>query len=104
MSDQEMPETFPKKWLKILEGMSDFKESADAAGVEDLKKIILTSEGNMFTINKAKDEDEKLNAAKEIIKDLSAPYKESLACQNCKIQYALFLLQGMGEDIGSSND
>jgi hypothetical protein len=98
--DDTMPSTFPKKWAKVLKGMPDFQETADAASIEDLKKTIVTAEGNVSTIEKALSEDVKINAAKEIIKDLSAPYRDALKCQMAKIKYAIFLLEGKGVDVG----
>ena len=98
--DDTMPTTFPKKWAKILEKMSDWKETADAASVEDLKKTIVTSEGNVSNIEKELSEHEKINAAKELIKDLSVPYREARNCQMAKIKYSIFLLEGKGVDIG----
>lgn len=95
-----MPNTFPKKWAKVLEGMPDFKDVADASSVDDLKKIIVTSEGNVSTVEKALCEDIKINAAKEVIKDLSTPYRDALKCQMAKIKYSVFLLEGKGVSVG----
>jgi hypothetical protein len=99
-SDDQMPTTFPAKWLKVLKDLPEFKDSAEAASVEDLKKMIITAEGNISNIEKEKESDDKLNAAREIIKDLSAPYRDAIKCQMCKVKYALFLLDGKGEALG----
>lgn len=99
-SSEEMPSTFPKKWARVLKEMPEFKEICESASTEDLKKIIITSEGNVSTIEKAKSENVKINAAKEIIKDESGPFKDALKCQMTKIKYAIFLLEGRGVEVG----
>jgi hypothetical protein len=99
-SDDQMPTTFSDKWLKVLKDLPEFKDTADAASVDDLKKIIITAEGNISNIEKEKEDDAKLNGAKEIIKELSAPYRDAIKAQTCKVKYALFLLDGKGEELG----
>ncbi len=101
--NQEMV-IFSEKWAKVLKDLPEFKDMADAASVEDLKKMIITSEGNIYTIEKEKEQDVKLNAAKELVKEHSAPYRDAIKVQTAKIKYALFLLEGKGEDVGSSRD
>lgn len=93
------PVTFPEKWAKVLKDMPEFKDTADAASTDDLKKIIVTCEGNIYTIDKEKDSDVKLTAAKECVKDYSGPYRDALKCQMARIKYALFLLEGKGVDL-----
>lgn len=100
--DVQMPTTFPKKFVKTLKEMPEFKDTSDAASAEELKKTILLSEGNIFTIEKAKEDDTKLAATRDLQKELSAPYGDAIKVQRCKIAYALFLLEGKGEEIGDS--
>ena len=97
--DDNDPTTFPEKYAKVLKEIPEFKDTADAASADDLKKIIVTCEGNIFSIEKEKDEDVKLNGAKELVKDYSAGYREALRIQIVKIKYSLFLLEGKGEDL-----
>jgi hypothetical protein len=96
------PSIFPEKYAKVLKEIPEFKDTADAASADDLKKIIVTSEGNIFTIEKEKDADVKLNGAKELVKEYSAPYRDAEKMQMVKIKYALFLLEGKGIDVGDS--
>ena len=102
--DDQMPTTFPEKWAKLLKKMTDFKGVADAADSDELKKIIISSEGNISTVEKSKEEDVKINAAKEIIKDLGGAYRDALKAQMTKIKYCLFLLEGRGVDISDLAD
>ena len=69
--------SLPKKWDKLIQSMPEFKDEADRASVDDLKKIVVQAEGNLYTIAKEKEADVKLSGAKEIVKDLATPYKES---------------------------
>jgi hypothetical protein len=93
------PVTFPEKWAKVLKDLPEFKDNADAASTDDLKKIIVDCEGNIYTIDKEKDDDVKLNAAKELVKEMSGPYRDAIKVQTAKIKYALFLLEGKGVDL-----
>ena len=90
---------FPEKWAKILKSIPEFKDTADAADTVELKKIIIQSEGNVSIIEREKTADMKINAAKEIVKEHSAPYRDAFKVQMAKIKYALFLLEGRGVDL-----
>jgi len=103
-TDNTQPTTFDEKWAKVLKEIPEFKETADAASTDELKKIIVTCEGNIYTVDKEKSEDVKLNAAKEIVKELSAPYRDAVKIQTAKIKYALFLLEGQGVDLNNKDD
>jgi hypothetical protein len=95
---------FPEKWAKILKNIPEFKDTADAADSVELKKIIIQSEGNISVIEREKSADMKINAAKEIVKEHSAPYRDAMKVQMAKIKYALFLLEGRGEDLDSREE
>lgn len=95
------PTEFPAKWSKVLESMPEFKDTAEAASAEDLKKIIVQCEGNIYTIEKEKSEDVKLNGAKDLVKEYSASYREAMKAQTAKIKYSLFLLDSKGTDLDS---
>jgi hypothetical protein len=97
--DDTTPTTFPEKWNKVLKDLPEFKDTADAASTDELKKIVLDSEGNIYTIEKEKELDTKLNAAKELVKDYSGPYRDAIKVQTAKVKYALFLLEGKGVNL-----
>lgn len=98
------PTSFPDKWWKIIIGLPEFKDIADAASVEDLKKIIVSSEGNISAVEKAKEADAPLNGAKDLVKEYSATYRDATKCCTAKIKYALFLLEGKGVDVSDKED
>jgi hypothetical protein len=97
------PSTFPEKWAKVLKDLPEFKDTADAASTDDLKKVIVTCEGNIYTVENEKDNDVKLTGAKELVKEMSEPYKDALKVQMAKIKYALFLLEGKGVELDNKD-
>jgi hypothetical protein len=101
--DDNMPVTFPEKWTKVLQKLPEFKETADAAGTDDLKKIVVECEGNIYTIEKEKDADTKLNSAQELVKEFSEPYRDAIKVQTVKLKYALFLLEGKGVNLDNKD-
>lgn len=97
MSEEEKDNSFPKKWLtKLPTGFTDDVGTMDEVS---LKKVIFESESNIYTIDKEKDNDTKLNAAKDLVKDLSIPYRDAKATQTAKIKYCLYLLEGRGANL-----
>lgn len=97
------PSFFPEKWNKVLKSLPEFKETADSASEADLKKIIVDCEGNIYTVEKEQEADVKLNAAKEMVKEYGASYRDAKKVQMAKIQYALFLLEGKGVDLDNKD-
>lgn len=98
MSDKN---TFPDKLLKKLP--SGFTDEMESKSVEEIKKTLFDCEGNIYTIEKAKENDHKLNGAKDLVKDLSAPYTEGKTVQATKIKYCLYLLEGRGVVLDKSD-
>ena len=94
---------FPSKWDKVIQKIPEFKDIADNSDIDELKRIILQCESNIYVVEKERENDEKLIAAKEVIKEIMEPYRDSLKIQNAKIKYALFLLESKGVDITSLN-
>lgn len=94
MADSKDTSDFPAKFLKKLS--PEFVDAVNAMSEEEIKARVLTCEGNLYEITAAKANDEKLNAAKELAKDLSKPYAESKASENAKIQFCIFTLESRG--------
>ncbi len=91
--------SLPKKWDDLIKKMPEFKDTADAAGVDELKKIIVECEGNLYTLSKEEEADLALAAARETAKELSAPHRDAKKHQQAKIQYALLCLESKGVDL-----
>jgi hypothetical protein len=104
MSKSEEANMFPAKWAKVLKDLPEFKENAESSSVDDLKKIVLSCEGNLYNIEKEKSLDVKLNGAKELVKEYTAPYRDAMKVQTAKIKYALFLLENKGEEVGGNTE
>ena len=102
-ANDQQPTTFPEKWMKVLKDLPEFKDNADASSTDDLKKMIVTCEGNIYTVENEKAEDVKLNAAKELVKEHSAPYRDAIKVQTAKIKYCLFLLEGKGVNLNNND-
>jgi hypothetical protein len=103
--DNQGPLTsLPKKWDDLIKKMPEFKDTADAADVDGLKKIIVEAEGNIYTVNKEEEADTKLGAAREMVKEMSAPYRDAKKHQQAKIVYALLCLEGKGVDLDNKGD
>ncbi len=96
----ELKNAFPEKWSKKLP--AGFQDEAGALDEAGLKKIIVECEGNLYTIDKEKEADVKLAGAKEIVKDIAGGYREASGAQSAKIKFCLFLLDGRGVDLDST--
>ena len=95
-----MSEEFPEKYKKLLNKLAgEFMDSANGKTTDELRKEILNAESAVSEVEKAKAGDTKLNGHKDMVKELSAPYRESLAVSNAKIRYAVFLIEGRGETV-----
>lgn len=93
---------FPNKLLKLLpEG---FAEDVMSKKEDELKKMVFECESNIYTIEKEKQNDHKLNGAKDIAKELSAPYRDAKNCQTAKCKYILHILEGRGVSLDSRDD
>jgi hypothetical protein len=77
----------------------EFVEAVDQSDTDEIKKRIITSEGNLCEVEKAKDADEKLTAARNNVKEWGATYRESKQIETAKIKYCIAVLQSRGIDL-----
>jgi len=96
MSDKKFPTKYSKKLDMFAEGYST---NVDQSNTEEIKKLILTSERNIYEIEEAKENNDKLTQMKEDLKDATAPYSEAKTTETAKIKYCLFTLEGRGVKI-----
>lgn len=92
MSEKELP----KKYLKVVQAYPDWQSAADSADVDELKKLIVQAESNIYVIEQEKANDVKLVQIKEDAKLLNSSYAESSKVQISKLKYAVHLLEGKG--------
>lgn len=91
--------TFPEKLNKKLpEGFTDNVNSMDT---DEIKKLILLSEGNIYNIQGDLDTNEKILEMKENLKEAVSPYREGMAGEKAKIVYCLWVMQERGMEIGN---
>ena len=64
----------------------------DVAGYDDVE-----CENNIRTTENEREADSKLAGAKEIVKDLSGPYRDAVSAQRAKIAYLLHMLEERGK-------
>ena len=93
--------TFPDRLLKKLP--DGFTDTSNSMKDDELKSVIFQCEANCYTIDKEKEADVKLNAAKDLAKDMAIPYREAKTCQMAKIKYALWLLDGRGVSLDTQD-
>jgi len=91
-----------EKLLKKLP--TGWAEEANGMTPSGLKAAILQSEVNIKATTIAKEADEKLQGAKEIVKDLNGPYADAVKAQRAKIAYALYLLEEKGLAPGAEEE
>lgn len=91
---------FPKKYLKVIESLPEFKDSADALSPEELNDLIIKCEGNIYLIEQEVEKDVKLAQAKELVKDLNSGYRDAKKVQTAKLKYALYLIESKGKEVG----
>lgn len=70
----------------------------DVAGhsTKALKEEIVKAETAIRTTTKEREEDEKLQGAKDLVRDFSAGYNDAIKAQRAKIAYVLHLLDERG--------
>lgn len=99
MGKKDQGSDFPAKFEKKLP--TGFKEDADSFDVEKLKNTILECESNLVNVDREMQQDEKLQGARSLVKDLSSSYRDAKGAQTAKIKYCLYLLENKGVDLGS---
>ena len=94
MSDDKKNKNREKLLKKLGAGVAEELDAQDSKG---LKASIVSAEATIREVRQEMEQDEKLQGAKAIVKDLSGPYRDAVKAQQAKIQYALQLLDDRGE-------
>ena len=90
----EKNDKFQKKFRKKF---PDFVNATDGLCLEDLNKKLLTYSKYREETELAKQNDQKLNDAKELASELSAPYRDTLNALKMKLAYLHLLIKGDDE-------
>jgi hypothetical protein len=72
------------------------KDEMDAMDPDALRGCIVEAEQTIAETDAAMEADDKLNGAKEIVKDLRSAYTDVKKAQKAKTKYALYLLEEKG--------
>ena len=72
-------------------------DEVNGSSPEKLKAEIIQAETNIKRVEQERNADEKLAGARELVKDLSAPYRDAITAQRAKIAYVMFLLGEKGQ-------
>ncbi len=84
----------PSKWAsKLPDG---FMESAEGMDTDELKQQLVKCEQNIQEAEKDMEADDKLNGAKELVKDLAGAYRDMMNANKAKIKAILLVLEGRG--------
>lgn len=75
-----------------------YAEDLDGADEARLRQEILRAVDSTAEVKAEREADEKLNAAKDLVKDLNSGYAEALRAQSAKIDYCKHLLLLRGKD------
>lgn len=89
---------FPEKFYKLIKD-SPFVEEAESASLDDLKAKIVQSEEKIYNIQKAKETDDNLNAAKNQVKEFSKAYREAEQYEKAKVNFCLFVMEQRGYEL-----
>jgi hypothetical protein len=89
-----MAKEFPSKLAKKI--APEFMDSIGAMSEAEIKERILNCEQHIIDIEEAATKDEKLVAARESVKEWSAPYRESKAMENAKLRFCFYVLETRG--------
>jgi hypothetical protein len=85
-----MSSRIAKMVKKLSPGFLEDVAKMDAAAI---KAAMVTVEKELQTIEETQEHDDKLNGAKELLRDLSAPYREQKAVAKAKIGYLVHMLK-----------
>lgn len=79
---------------KLPPGYAEDTASMDAA---QLRAEIVKAETAALEVRRERDADEKLSGAKEIARELAAPYRDAEKAQRAKVEWVLHLLEERGQ-------
>lgn len=81
-----------------------FLDDHDDIAEDQAAELIVKSELRIKALKEEMDSDEKLQAAKSIVKDLSSAYRETINYENAKIQWLLSKIEELQNPEDDSED
>jgi hypothetical protein len=88
------PEGFPDgKWQKLPQ---NWRDAAEGKSEDELEQEIIKAAKAINTTSHDMEEDDKLNALKNELKDIRGAYTDAIAAERAKIDYAIYVLCNRG--------
>lgn len=88
------PDGFPEKsWNKLSE---TWRDAAQAKQTEELERDIIKAVRNMSNTSFDMNNDDKLKALQEELKDLKGAYTETIAIEKAKVDFCVYLFNTRG--------
>jgi hypothetical protein len=99
MKGESMAKKGKKNLGKYLS--SSFVEEVEASDIDTLSDQIIKSEQTIRSVLSDKKADERLNAAKQVVKDLNSAYNDAMNVEKAKIQHMLKKIDAInGTELG----
>ncbi len=87
-----------EKAIKKAE-LTEWYNELQSKSAEDIKANMVQHEGRVYEIDRELEENDEINAAKEVLKELTAPYKETKKTEQLKIKALCSILENRGVEI-----
>lgn len=88
-------EQFVKLLKRLQKENPEFVASVESMSLDELKKEISLKSQQKEEVKASQKEDEQLNEAKELVKELNAPYRESLKALSDKITFIYLTMKNV---------
>ena len=86
-----------KALKKVMDKLPDtYADTVESMSQDDLKEEVIKCQTVIMATEKDKEEDTKLNAAKDLVKDLGSAYSRAIGTQKAKIKYVFYLMEQRG--------
>ncbi len=93
---------FPKNLATKLP--AEFADNINAMSAEEINVRILEAEGNIYKVEDDLSSNEGIIEAKENLKDMTQPYRDTKKQEAAKIKYCLWVLEERGLEIGKDQE
>ncbi len=93
---------FPKNLATKLP--ADFADTVNAMSAEEINERILQAEGNIYKVEDDLATNEGILSAKEELKSMTGPYRDTKKMEAAKIKYCLWVLEERGQEIGQEQE
>ena len=93
---------FPDRLRKSLP--TGYEDTVESMQDDEINSARLKCQEIISSIKKEMKADKTLQAAKDLVKEKSEPYRDVIKTQEAKIEYLLYVLEGRGRNLAGSQD